>query len=215
MRTLLRTCSRNLRVSPQNRPYAEVLVRLVGVNLQRIDRSIEDALTNWRLERLSVIDRNVLRLGVAEMLFVDDVPPRLTIREMVRLAEKYGTHESPRFVNGVLDAVMRVVAPGRLRRRERARTRGEAPGRQLAGPANPQSGGAEIHLHEIFGRLAARGHQVTLPGLRVEGRAAAGAAGRDARSTGSGGATPSTPARPAYYRRHLAAGALRRGGGGR
>ncbi|HEX7242246.1 MAG TPA: transcription antitermination factor NusB [Longimicrobiaceae bacterium] len=102
----------HLRVSPQNRPYAEVLVRLVGVNLQRIDRSIEDALTNWRLARLSVIDRNVLRLGVAEMLFVDDVPPRLTIREMVRLAEKYGTHESPRFVNGVLDAVMRVVAPG-------------------------------------------------------------------------------------------------------
>ncbi|HEV2147303.1 MAG TPA: transcription antitermination factor NusB [Longimicrobiaceae bacterium] len=102
----------NLRVSPQNRPYAEVLVRLVAVNQQRIDRMLQDALTNWRLARLSVIDRNVLRLGVAEMLFVDDVPPRLSIREMVRLAEKYGTHESPRFVNGVLDAVMRSALPG-------------------------------------------------------------------------------------------------------
>ncbi|HET6763451.1 MAG TPA: transcription antitermination factor NusB [Longimicrobiaceae bacterium] len=101
-----------LRVSAQNRPYAEVLVRLVGGNLPRIDATIEESLTNWRMNRLSVIDRNVLRMGVAEMLFVDDVPPRMTIREMVQLAEKYGTHESPRFVNGVLDAVMRKVAPG-------------------------------------------------------------------------------------------------------
>jgi len=101
----------HLRVSPQNRPYAEVLVRLVATNLPRIDRALEEALTNWRLGRLSVVDRNILRLGAAEMLFVDDVPPRMTIREMVKLAEKYGTHESPRFVNGVLDAVMRSAAP--------------------------------------------------------------------------------------------------------
>ena len=101
-----------LRVSPQNRPYAEVLVRLVAVNLASIDRLLEESLTNWRLERLSTIDRNVLRMGVAEMQYVDDVPARMTIREMVKLAEKYGTYESPRFVNGVLDAVMRRVAPG-------------------------------------------------------------------------------------------------------
>ena len=101
----------NLRVSPHNRPYAEVLVRLVATNLDRIDRLVEEALTNWRMSRLAAIDRNVLRLGVAEMLFVDDVSPRITIREMVQLAEKYGTHESPRFVNGVLDAVMRRVQP--------------------------------------------------------------------------------------------------------
>lgn len=101
----------HLRVSPQNRPYAEVLVRLVALNLPRIDGILEEALTNWRLGRLSVVDRNVLRLGAAEMLYVDDVPPRITIREMVRLAEKYGTYESPRFVNGVLDAVMRNNLP--------------------------------------------------------------------------------------------------------
>ncbi len=101
-----------LRVSPQNRPYAEVLVRLVATNLPRIDAALEESLTNWRMGRLSVVDRNVLRLGAAEMLFVDDVPPRMTIREMVRLAEKYGTQESPRFVNGVLDAVMRRNLPG-------------------------------------------------------------------------------------------------------
>ncbi len=101
-----------LRVSATNRPYAEILVRLVANNLPKIDRTIEESLTNWRMSRLSVIDRNVLRLGVAEMMFVDDVPARMTIREAVKLAEKYGTEESPRFVNGVLDAVMRRVAPG-------------------------------------------------------------------------------------------------------
>ena len=56
-----------------------------------------------------MIDRNVLRLGVAELLFVDDVPARVSIREMIQLAERYSTQESPRFVNGVLDAVMREV----------------------------------------------------------------------------------------------------------
>ena len=108
---ILQTLFSTLRVSPANRPYAEVLVRLVATNLGRIDAIILESLTNWRMERLAAIDRNVLRLGTAEMLFVDDVAPRITIREMVQLAEKYGTADSPRFVNGVLDAVMRRVAP--------------------------------------------------------------------------------------------------------
>ena len=108
---VLQTLFSTLRVSPANRPYAEVLVRLVATNIDRIDGLLKDSLANWRLERLAAIDRNVLRLGVAEMLFVDDVAPRITLREMVQLAEKYGTHDSARFVNGVLDAVMRRVAP--------------------------------------------------------------------------------------------------------
>ena len=125
-----------------------------------------ESLTNWRLERLAVVDRAILRLGTAEMMFVDDVPPRMCIREMVQLAEKYGTRESAAL-------------------RQRRAGRGDAargPGRGRRGLkilvlnwqdlANPQSGGAEIHLHEIFGRLAARGHEVTLlcsgwPGARA------------------------------------------------
>jgi len=108
---VLQTLFSTLRVSPHNRAYAEVLVRLVATNLKKVDGLIQDSLTNWRLERLAAIDRNVLRLGVAEMLFVDDVAARITIREAVQLAEKYGTADSPRFVNGVLDAVMRRAAP--------------------------------------------------------------------------------------------------------
>jgi transcription antitermination protein NusB len=97
----------HLNVSPQNRPYAEVLVRLVATHASSIDRGITEALTNWRLERLAMVDRAILRLGSAELLYVDDVPPRIVIREMVQLAGKYGTVESPRFVRGVLDAILR------------------------------------------------------------------------------------------------------------
>jgi transcription antitermination protein NusB len=96
-------------ISPRNRLYAEVLIRIVAQRSDAIDQAIERHLTNWSFSRLSVLDRNILRLGVAEMLHVDDVPPRVTIREMIRLAERYGTPESPRFINGVLDAVMREV----------------------------------------------------------------------------------------------------------
>lgn len=104
---MLQELSENLRISPRNRFYAEALLRIVARQHDEIDRTIVRSLTNWNLSRLSVIDRNILRLGVAEMLFVDDVPPRVTIREMLRLAERYGTPDSPRFINGVLDAVMR------------------------------------------------------------------------------------------------------------
>jgi N utilization substance protein B len=97
----------NLSVSPRNRLYTDILVRLVAKNVARIDTLLEQNLTNWSLRRLAVIDRNILRLGVAEMLFVDEVPARVTIREMVQLAERYGTPESARFVNGVLDAIVR------------------------------------------------------------------------------------------------------------
>jgi len=101
----------SLQVSPRNRTFAEILVRLVSVNLAMIDRTIQESLTNWRMNRLSMVDRNILRLGVAELMFVDEVPPRTTIREMVSLAEKFGTQESPRFVAGVLDAVSRKISP--------------------------------------------------------------------------------------------------------
>jgi transcription antitermination factor NusB len=95
------------RIAAESRDY---LTRLVHVAIEHrvpIDEALQAALTNWRLARLSVIDRNILRLAAAEMLFVDDVPGRVSIQEAIVLAEKYGTSESPRFVNGVLDALLR------------------------------------------------------------------------------------------------------------
>ena len=97
----------HLRVSRRNRSYAEILVRLVSANLQRLDADLSRALTNWRLDRLAVTDRNILRIGAAELLFVDDVPPNVAVRAGVALADRYGTPESPRFVHGVLESLAR------------------------------------------------------------------------------------------------------------
>jgi transcription antitermination factor NusB len=95
------------RIAAESRDYLTQLVHVAIEQRAPIDEALQGALTNWRLARLSVIDRNILRLAAAEMLFVDDVPGRVSIQEAILLAEKYGTSESPRFVNGVLDALLR------------------------------------------------------------------------------------------------------------
>jgi transcription antitermination protein NusB len=94
-------------IAPASREYLDVLVKVLVDRETEIDRAVDASLTNWRIERLSVIDRNILRIAAAEILYVEDVPPLVSIQEAIVLAEKYGTHESPRFVNGVLDALMR------------------------------------------------------------------------------------------------------------
>ncbi|MEN8375470.1 MAG: transcription antitermination factor NusB [Gemmatimonadota bacterium] len=98
---------RSRRVGPSRRPYLRWLVETVEEHRDDLDERIRGALTNWRLERLSAIDRNVLRIGAAELEHAADVPPRVAIQEAIRLAERYGTSESARFVNGVMDALYR------------------------------------------------------------------------------------------------------------
>jgi N utilization substance protein B len=85
----------------------------VEANLAHIDSEIAAYAANWRVERLGAIDRNVLRIGIAELRLMDDVPPKVAITEAVRLAARYGGAESPRFVNGVLDAVYKRSEPER------------------------------------------------------------------------------------------------------
>lgn len=94
-------------IAEPNRAYLETLVTTIEDNLTAIDGALADALTNWRLDRLSVIDRSILRMGAAELLYLPEIPPRVSMQEAIVLAEKYGTAESPRFVNGVLDALAR------------------------------------------------------------------------------------------------------------
>ncbi|MEJ2546860.1 MAG: transcription antitermination factor NusB [Gemmatimonadota bacterium] len=94
-------------ISPRYRPYAETLLAKLSEQLPRVDRKIQGSLANWRLGRLTAIDRSILRLATTELLEMPDVPTKVAIHEAIRLAERYGTEESPRFVNGVLDAVAR------------------------------------------------------------------------------------------------------------
>lgn len=99
-----RTLSRR-RVNPRYVEYLDQLLAWVDEGGEEIDRTLRRHLENWRLERLTTIDRNVMRIAVAELLHSDDVPPPVAIHEAMQLARKYGSDESPRFVNGVLDAV--------------------------------------------------------------------------------------------------------------
>jgi transcription antitermination protein NusB len=83
-------------------PYAAELVRGVATHSERIDELISWNLVDWTLERMPAVDRNVLRLGVYELLWADDVPDGVAISEAVALAEDLSTDASPSFVNGVL-----------------------------------------------------------------------------------------------------------------
>ncbi|MEW6283355.1 MAG: transcription antitermination factor NusB [Candidatus Eremiobacterota bacterium] len=85
--------------------FVKEVCRGIREEQAEIDRRIEDKLKNWRLERLSRVDRNLLRLGVYELLHRPDVPPAVAINEAVELAKIYGDEKSGAFVNGLLDAV--------------------------------------------------------------------------------------------------------------
>jgi N utilization substance protein B len=87
--------------------FAVALFEEVTGHLEELDQIIEQSSNNWRLERMSRVDRNILRLGVAELRKGDDVPARVAINEAVELAKRFGAAESPSFVNGILDRVAR------------------------------------------------------------------------------------------------------------
>lgn len=89
----------------EDRPYADALVSGVAGTLQRLDERIASASEHWRLERMTRVDRNVLRLATWEILEQLDVPRAVLIDEAVEIAKRFGTAESGAFVNGVLTRV--------------------------------------------------------------------------------------------------------------
>jgi N utilization substance protein B len=102
----------DLSLGSAERAFATPLIRMVEVHGAEIDDSLQAITTNWRLERLGAIERAALRLGAAELMYVGSelrevTPPRVVIQEAVLLAERFGSAESARFVNGVLDAMAR------------------------------------------------------------------------------------------------------------
>jgi transcription antitermination protein NusB len=101
----------DLAVPPDERRFAGPLVRTLHADGHDIDRDLAAVTTNWRLERLGAVERSVLRLAAAE-LRRGEAPSRVVIQEAVRLAERYGSAASAKFVNGVLDALARRM--GRL-----------------------------------------------------------------------------------------------------
>jgi N utilization substance protein B len=101
----------DLAIAPDERAFAGQIVRVIMAEGKSIDDALRDVTTNWRLERLGAVERAILRIAAAE-LRRGETPARVAIQEAVRLAERYGSTQSARFVNGVLDALARKM--GRL-----------------------------------------------------------------------------------------------------
>lgn len=100
-------------VEREVREMAEALVRGVAEHSREIDDAIEAVSTNWRLDRMAKVDRNVLRLAVHELVHRPDVPVKVAINEAVELGKKYGSESSGAFVNGVLDKIASGLPPAR------------------------------------------------------------------------------------------------------
>jgi N utilization substance protein B len=86
-------------------PFCLQLYDGVSAHASDIDQRLSAAAENWRLHRMAAVDRNVLRLGAFELLFYPETPPNVALDEAIELARRYGSADSPAFVNGVLDKV--------------------------------------------------------------------------------------------------------------
>jgi len=96
-------------IQKKARPYAATLLQGVYDKRQEVDAVISKHASNWRLERIDVTDRNILRIAVYEMIHQQDVPPEVAINEAVEIAKRFCADDSPAFVNGILDAVKKAV----------------------------------------------------------------------------------------------------------
>lgn len=92
-------------VGQELKDFTIELVRGVDSNLAALDPKIAQYATNWQMERMAVIDRNILRMGAFELVYRADIPPKVTINEAVELAKKYSGVESGKFVNAILDKI--------------------------------------------------------------------------------------------------------------
>ena len=85
--------------------FTKELVTGTWSNLERIDREIRDTASHWSVERMSAVDRSLLRLAAFELLYRDDIPPSVSINEALEIAKKFSTIESSSFINGILDKI--------------------------------------------------------------------------------------------------------------
>ena len=92
-------------VSPDVKAFTTRLVQGTLTHLGEIDGLIATHASNWDIDRMAVVDRNILRLGAYELLHVEEVPEKVCLNEAVELAKRFGNEESSKFVNGILDAI--------------------------------------------------------------------------------------------------------------
>jgi N utilization substance protein B len=132
-----------------DRPFMERLLKLVLDKRQDLDNLIEKAAPDWPIEKIAPVDRNILRIGLAELLFADrkEVPPKVAINEAIELGKQFGGETSGRFVNGVLGAVYKEMGePGKNDTAKPKKKYGNVPLDQL--PVEKLAGAAVFAKHE-------------------------------------------------------------------
>ncbi|HEV8457508.1 MAG TPA: transcription antitermination factor NusB [Methylomirabilota bacterium] len=92
-------------VDREVRDFADALVRGTKQHEGKIDEMISQYTENWELERMAVVDRNILRQGIFELLWMGEAPPKVAINEALEVSKKFSTQESSRFINGILDRI--------------------------------------------------------------------------------------------------------------
>jgi transcription antitermination protein NusB len=103
------------------RSFAEQLVSGVLGHKNDLDALIGKYATNWKVSRMQIVDRNILRLGAYELLWLDEVPAKVTVNEAIELARDFGDEEAAKFVNGILDKVLTMEEKLESKRREAGR----------------------------------------------------------------------------------------------
>jgi transcription antitermination protein NusB len=89
-----------------DRTFAQELIRKVLSNIEDLDEKIIKRVTNWEMNRIALIDKILLRIGICELLYFPDIPPKVSINESIEIAKDYSTAGSAKFINGILDAVL-------------------------------------------------------------------------------------------------------------
>lgn len=97
---------KNIDEDPENSDFAKNLVKKTREDLESIDSTIEKYAPEWPIEQVAIIDRNILRMAICELLYLD-TPPKVVINEAIELAKSFGSEASSKFVNGVLGSVYR------------------------------------------------------------------------------------------------------------
>jgi transcription antitermination protein NusB len=89
-----------------DREFAKDLVNHVLANTEELDIKIKERVDNWEMNRIALIDKILLRMGICELLYFPDIPPKVSINESIEIAKAYSTSGSGKFINGILDAIL-------------------------------------------------------------------------------------------------------------
>ena len=169
-----------------DRPFMDNLLRQVLEKKKDLDLLIEKAAPDWPIDKISVVDRNILRIGLAELLFADrqEVPPKVAINEAIELAKTFGGETSGRFINGVLGAIYKEMGePGKNDQPKSKKKYGnipldKLPVERLAGAVVYARHKKNIYLalvHDVFGHWTLtkgklEGDEIEEEGIKREGQ---------------------------------------------